>query len=127
MDRAAVRGARNPPYHSTGGARSPARATLTWYPLTSSASSRRYLECGILAPRLCPRLLRRVLWVPKRLRYFLHRDAALQGAVLRVFLHAVEQCLRAHSRGAGTSAHLGAVAFIHRFTPSSIPTSIFTV
>ena len=87
---------------------------------------RRYLECGILAPRLCPRLLRRVLWVPKRLRYFLHRDAALQGAVLRVFLHAVEQCLRAHSPGAGTSAHLGAVAFIHRFTPSSIPTSIFT-
>jgi hypothetical protein len=27
----------------------------------------------------------------------------------------VEQCLRAHSPGAGTSARLGAVAFIHRF------------
>jgi len=26
-----------------------------------------------------------------------------------------EQCLRAHSPGAGTTARLGAVAFIHRF------------
>ena len=46
---------------------------------------------------------------------FLHRDADLQGAALRVFLRVVEQCLRAHSSGAGISARLGAVAFIHRF------------
>lgn len=56
-----------------------------------------------------------VLTVPKRLRYFLERDAELQGAALRLFLRAVEQCLRAHSPGAGSAARLGAVAFIHRF------------
>jgi hypothetical protein len=56
-----------------------------------------------------------VLAVPKRLRYFLERDAALQGAALRLFLRAVESCLRAHSPGSGSVARLGAVAFIHRF------------
>jgi hypothetical protein len=56
-----------------------------------------------------------VLAVPKRLRYFLQRDADLQGAALRLFLRVVEQCLRAHSPGAGSTARLGAVAFIHRF------------
>ncbi|MCC7219052.1 MAG: transposase, partial [Burkholderiales bacterium] len=33
----------------------------------------------------------------------------------RSLLRAVEQCLRAHSAGAGPAARLGAVAFIHRF------------
>ncbi len=56
-----------------------------------------------------------VLAVPKRLRYFLQRDADLQGAALRLFLRAVEQHLRAHSPGSGPAARLGAVAFIHRF------------
>ena len=56
-----------------------------------------------------------VLAVPKRLRYFLQRDADLQGAALRLFLRVAEQCLRAHSPGAGSTARLGAVAFIHRF------------
>jgi hypothetical protein len=56
-----------------------------------------------------------ILAVPKRLRYFLHRDADLQGAALRLFLRAVESCLRAHSPGSGPAARLGAVAFIHRF------------
>jgi hypothetical protein len=56
-----------------------------------------------------------VLAVPKRLRYFLERDAALQGGALRLFLRAVESCLRAHSPGSGPAARLGAVAFIHRF------------
>jgi hypothetical protein len=56
-----------------------------------------------------------VLSVPKRLRYFLHHDPDLQGAALRMFLGAVEQCLRAHSAGAGPAARLGAVAFILRF------------
>ena len=56
-----------------------------------------------------------VLAVPKRLRYFLQRDADLQGAALRLFLRAVEQYLRAHSPGSGPAARLGAVAFIHRF------------
>ena len=59
-----------------------------------------------------------VLAVPKRMRYFLQRDADLQGAVLRLFLRAVESCLRAHSPGSGPAARLGAVAFIHRFGSS---------
>jgi hypothetical protein len=62
-----------------------------------------------------------VLAVPKRLRYFLHRDAGLQGAALRLFLRLVEQCLRAHSPGSGLAARLGAVAFIHRFGSSLNP------
>jgi hypothetical protein len=35
-----------------------------------------------------------VLALPKRLRYFLHRDNAHAGAVLRIFLRAVETTLR---------------------------------
>ena len=70
-----------------------------------------------LTDHVLPRLPVRqwVLAVPKRLRYFLQRDADLQGAALRLFLRTVEHCLRAHSPGAGTAARLGAVAFIHRF------------
>ena len=59
-----------------------------------------------------------VLSVPKRLRYFLQRDVALQGAVLRIFLREVERCLREHSPGCDTQARIGAVAFIHRFGSS---------
>jgi Putative transposase len=59
-----------------------------------------------------------VLSVPKRLRYFLQRDTALQGAVLRIFLRGVERCLRDHSPGCSASARIGAVAFIHRFGSS---------
>lgn len=55
-----------------------------------------------------------VLAVPQRLRYFLEHDATLQGAALRLFLGAVEQCLRAHSPSSGPTARLGAVASIHR-------------
>ena len=51
-----------------------------------------------------------VLAVPKRLRYFLQRDADLQGAALRLFLRAVEQCLRAHSPGSGSAARIDELA-----------------
>jgi len=60
--------------------------------------------------------------VPKRLRYFLQRDADLQGAALRLLLRVVEQRVRARSPGAGTSARTGAVAFIHRFGSTLNPT-----
>ncbi|MCC7328002.1 MAG: transposase zinc-binding domain-containing protein, partial [Burkholderiales bacterium] len=83
-----------------------------------SCNARRMVETAAhLTDHVFPRLPVRqwVLVVPKRLRYFLHRDADLQGAALRLFLRLVEQRLRAHSPGAGTSARLGAVAFIHRF------------
>jgi hypothetical protein len=56
-----------------------------------------------------------VLAVPKCLRYFLQRDADLQGTALRLFLRAAESYLGAHSPGSGPAARLGVVAFIHRF------------
>ncbi len=62
-----------------------------------------------------------VLAVPKRLRYFIQRDAALQGTVLRIFLSVVEGCLREHSPGCPAAARIGAVAFIHRFGSSQRP------
>jgi hypothetical protein len=73
-----------------------------------------------LADHVFPRLPVRqwVLSVPKRLRYFLQNDAAVQGAVLRLFLRVVERGLQEHSPGCGASARIGAVAFIHRFGSS---------
>ena len=59
-----------------------------------------------------------VLSVPKRLRYFLQADTALQGTVLRIFLSVVERCLREHSPACPVTARIGAVAFIHRFGSS---------
>ena len=52
------------------------------------------------------------------MRYFLQRDAALQGTVLRIFLSVVERCLREHSPSSPADARIGAVAFIHRFGSS---------
>jgi len=86
-----------------------------------SCNTRRMVETAAhLADHVFPRfpVRQRVLSVPKRLRYFLQRDVDIQGAVLRIFLRAVEHCLREHSPGCGTSAHIGAVAFIHRFGSS---------
>lgn len=83
-----------------------------------SCNTRRMNETAAhLADHVFPRLPVRqwVLSVPKRLRYFLQRDAELQGAVLRIFLRAVERCLLEYSPGCGAAAHIGAVAFIHRF------------
>ena len=56
-----------------------------------------------------------MLSVPKRLRYFLHDDAALQGVAVRILLRAIERCLLEHSPGSSAAARLGAVVFIHRF------------
>jgi hypothetical protein len=56
-----------------------------------------------------------VLSLPKRLRYFLHHDPALIGPVLRIFLDAVEDRLKASSPGAPAPARFGAVTFVHRF------------
>ncbi len=82
-----------------------------------SCNTRRMVETAAhLADHVFPRLAVRqwVLSVPKRLRYFLQTDAALQGAVLRIFLRVVERSLREHSSGCSESARIGAVAFIHR-------------
>lgn len=86
-----------------------------------SCNTRRMVETAAhLADHVFPRLAVRqwVLSVPKRLRYFLQTNAALQGAVLRILLRVVERCLREHSPGCPAAARIGAVAFIHRFGSS---------
>jgi hypothetical protein len=56
-----------------------------------------------------------VLSLPKRLRYFVQRDAELVGQVLRVFLRTVEPLLRNASPGAAHDARFGGVTFVQRF------------
>jgi len=60
-----------------------------------------------------------VLAEPKRLLYFLQRDADLQGPAVRLFLRRVEQCLRAallvvRVQPGNQPARLDVVADIHR-------------
>jgi hypothetical protein len=77
-----------------------------------------------LTDHVFPRLPVRqwVLSVPKRLRYFMQRDGAVLGMVLRIFLRVIAQTLQANSPGAQnpdkTALHIGAVAFIYRFGSS---------
>lgn len=69
-----------------------------------------------LADHVIPHLpVRRwVLSVPKRLRYHLERDPAVQNAALHIFTSAIERALRQCSPDAGDTSRLGAVVFIHR-------------
>jgi len=53
-----------------------------------------------------------VVSLPKRLRYFVHRDAELAGHVLNVWLRALETRLRRCCPGAPAQARLGAMSFI---------------
>lgn len=84
-----------------------------------SCNARRMVETAAhLADHVIPRLPVRqwVLSVPKRLRYYLQADPAIQNLALHIFLSAVEQGLRATCPVArGSMARIGAVAFIHRF------------
>ena len=83
-----------------------------------SCTTRRMVETAAhLAEHVIPRLPVRqwVLSVPKRLRYHLARDPAVQNTALHLFLRAIERVLRQCSPGAGAASHLGAVVFIHRF------------
>ena len=83
-----------------------------------ACNARRMVETAAhLADHVLPRLPVRqwVLSVPKRLRYYLQNDAAVETLALHIFLSAVEQGLRQCSPGAGPSSRIGAVAFIHRF------------
>ena len=83
-----------------------------------SCNTRRMVETAAhLADHVIPRLPVRqwVLSVPKRLRYHLERDPAIQNAALRIFLNAIERTLRQCSPGASATSQLGAVVFIHRF------------
>jgi hypothetical protein len=87
--------------------------------VSPSCNARRMVETvAHLADYVIPRLPVRqwVLSVPKRLRYFLQADPAIQNLTLHIFLSAVEQGLRAACPGVqGSTARIGAVAFIHRF------------
>lgn len=56
-----------------------------------------------------------VLSFPKRLRYFLGRDANLLNGVLRIFPDSVEKALQSCCPDAPDDARLGAVTFVHRF------------
>jgi diadenosine tetraphosphate (Ap4A) HIT family hydrolase len=62
-----------------------------------------------------------VLAVPKQLLYFMHRGPALQSTALRLFVRAVEQCLRACSAATGPAARFRLVVFIHRFGSALVP------
>ena len=84
----------------------------------SSCSTRRMAETAAhLVDHVFPEVPVRqwVLSLPKRLRYFLHRDARLVNPVLRIFLAEVEMALRACSPDAPSDARFGAVTFVHRF------------
>lgn len=83
-----------------------------------SCNTRRMVETAAhLADHVIPRLPVRqwVLSVPKRLRYFLQADPAIQNLALHIMLSAVEQGLRAAVPADCAMSRIGAVAFIHRF------------
>jgi hypothetical protein len=88
-----------------------------------SCNTRRMVQTAAhLSDHVFPRLPVRqwVLSVPKRLRYFMQGDAVVLNMVLRIFLRVIAQSLQAHGPGAANvdkaALHLGAVAFIHRFS-----------
>jgi len=56
-----------------------------------------------------------VVSLPKRLDYFLVRDARLLNRVVRIALSEMERAIRAQSPGAPGKSGTGGVAFIHRF------------
>jgi len=63
-----------------------------------------------------------VLFVPKRLRYFLQRDGAALNTALRIFLRVIQHSLHEHCAGAAqtdpATLRIGAVAFVYRFGAS---------
>ena len=61
-----------------------------------------------------------VFAVHKRLRYFLQRGTALQGAEMRIFLFVVERWLREQCPACPADDRIVAVAFIHRFGSSQL-------
>ncbi|MEE9355602.1 MAG: transposase zinc-binding domain-containing protein [Methylococcaceae bacterium] len=83
-----------------------------------SCNTRRMVETAAhLVDHVFPQVPVRqwVLSFPKRLRYFLARDADLLNRVLRIFLDSVEKALHSCCPNAPDNARLGAVTFVHRF------------
>jgi len=83
-----------------------------------SCNTRRMVETAAhLVDNVFPQVPVRqwVLSFPKRLRYFLARDADLLNRVLRIFLDCVEKALHSCCSDAPEHARLAAVTFVHRF------------
>lgn len=59
-----------------------------------------------------------VLSIPKRLSYFLRNDPRAINTALHIFLYTVESYLRESCLGAGPTAKIDAIAFIHHFGSS---------
>ena len=101
--------------------RSTAAAPSPWgwcrCPVPIRSTSVSYAVSRVPGSKRCPSKDRqdRPFSLPKRLRYFLQHDPALIGPVLRFFLEAVEDRLKASSPGAPAEARFGAVTFVHRF------------
>jgi hypothetical protein len=83
-----------------------------------SCNTRRMVETAAhLVDEVFPQVPVRqwVLSFPKRLRYFLSRDAGLLNSVLRIFLNRVEKALHSCCPDASDHSRLGAITFVHRF------------
>ena len=83
-----------------------------------SCNTRRMVETAAhLVDQVFPQVPVRqwVLSLPKRLRFYLARDADLLNRVLRIFLHSVEKALQSCCPDAPEHARLGAVTLVHRF------------
>ena len=99
-------------------ARLPVAYSCRAHGVCRSCNTRRVETATHLAVHAIPHLPVRqwALSVPKRLRYSLYADPAIQNLGLDILLSAVEQGLRAPCTVVqGSMARVGAVAFIHRF------------
>ena len=99
-------------------ARLPVAYSCRAHGVCPSCNTRRVETATHLAVHAIPHLPVRqwALSVPKRLRYSLYADPAIQNLGLDILLSAVEQGLRAPCTVVqGSMARVGAVAFIHRF------------
>lgn len=86
-----------------------------------SCNTRRMVETAVhLTDHVLPKVPFRqwVLSVPKRVRYLFRHDLETVGAVLRIFMRALETTLRQKSPGAPPRSRFGAVAFVHHFGSS---------
>jgi hypothetical protein len=59
-----------------------------------------------------------VVSVPKRIRYLFRNHRETVGAVLRIFMRALETTLASKSPGSPPGSRFGAVAFVHHFGSS---------
>ena len=86
-----------------------------------SCNTRRMVETAAhLTDHVLPNVPHRqwVVSVPKRVRYLFRTERETVGAVLRIFMRALETTLRRGSLGAPATSRFGAVAFVHHFGSS---------